>query len=193
VDPRFSHPTYLLRKKVFKILGGVFRVFDPAGNLVFFVHQRVKLREDIRVYGDEAKQQELLTIAARMVIDFSAAYDITDALSGEKVGALRRKGMKSILRDEWLILDAAENQIGMIQEESMSTALIRRFVPVGGLLPQTFYLTIGEAQVARFHQRFNPFVPQIELDFTPDTGFALDRRLGIAAAVLLAAIEGRQG
>ena len=33
-----------------------------------------------------------------------AAYDVTDSQTGEKVGALRRKGFKSILRDEWLEL-----------------------------------------------------------------------------------------
>ena len=45
-------------------------------------------------------QVELLSIQARQIIDFSAAYDVYDGSTGSKVGALKRKGMKSILRDE---------------------------------------------------------------------------------------------
>ncbi|HVL82231.1 MAG TPA: hypothetical protein VM840_11650 [Actinomycetota bacterium] len=191
MDPRFTHPRYLLRKKFLKLLGGEFRISDPSGQIAFFARQKVKLKEDIRLYTDDSMSTEVLTIHARKAIDFSAAYDVLDPAAGETVGALRRKGLRSMLRDEWVILDAAENEIGAVQEESMFSAILRRTV-LGALLPQTFLVTVGGQQVARFHQRFNPFVKQIDLDFTPDTGSLLDRRLGIAAAVLLSAIEGRQ-
>jgi hypothetical protein len=36
-------------------------------------------------------------------------------------------------------------------------------------------------------------VKKIAIDFRHDTGGRLDRRLGLAAAVLMCAIEGRQG
>lgn len=42
------------------------------------------------------------------------------------------------------------------------------------------------------HQNFNPFTLRYELDFSADVMGKLDRRLGIAMAVLLCAIEGRQ-
>lgn len=100
------------------------------------------LREDIRVYADEAMTQQVLTIAARKIIDFSAAYDVVDPTDSRKLGAFRRKGWKSMVRDEWQIRDTADNKIGMIQEDSLAVAFLRRFV-AGALLPQTFYITLG--------------------------------------------------
>ena len=191
-DARFAHPTYLLRRKVLKILGGEFRIFDPHGDLAFFARQRFKLKEDIRLYSDESMSQEVLTIAARSVLDISAHYDVTDPVRGEPVGTLQRRGLKAVVRDRWLLFDVHGNQIGDVQEESMALALVRRLA-LGSLLPQTHEVKVGERTVARFKQRFNPFVQQVDLDFSADTGGSLDRRLGLAAAVLLCAVEGRQG
>jgi hypothetical protein len=47
-------------------------------------------------------------------------------------------------------------------------------------------------RVADLKQRFNPFRYELDLDFSMDTTNRLDRRLGIAAGILLAAIEGKQ-
>src|SRR5690606_22976810 len=129
----------------------------------------------------------------RKILDFSATYDVTDSASGQKIGSLRRKGLKSLLQDEWLILDAQDREIGRVREESTVLAVIRRFVDMASLLlPQTFIGTIGDRQVFVFKQNFNPFLGKIDLDFSHDTQGLLDRRLGIAAAVLLCAIEGKQ-
>jgi hypothetical protein len=106
------------------------------------------------------------------------------------VGALRRKGLKSILRDEWLILDVNDTEVGTIQEDSLALAIVRRFLT--NLVPQTFQGAVGGAPVFTFRQHFNPFIQKISPDFSVDTHGHLDRRLGIAAAVLLCAIEGRQ-
>jgi hypothetical protein len=114
----FSFERYLLKRQVFA-LTGKFRFFDPSGNLVLFSEQKMfKLREDIRVYSDESKTQEVLMIKARQIIDFSAAYDVVDSATGQKVGALRRKGLASILRDEWEVLDVGDNVIGKLFEDS---------------------------------------------------------------------------
>jgi hypothetical protein len=52
---------------------------------------------------------------------------------------------------------------------------------------------MGGATVATYQQNFNPFVKKLTIDFTMDPQGRLDRRLGLAAAALLSAIEGRQG
>ncbi len=187
----FTYQTYTVRRKIFKLLGAAFHIYDPNGNVAFYSKQKAfKLKEDIRVYTGEDMQNEVLTIKARSIIDFSAAYDVFDPATQTKVGALKRKGMKSILKDEWIILDANENQIGLIQEDSMMLALVRRFLT--NLVPQSFDGTINGQKVCHFKQNFNPFVTKITLDFSMDINSRLDRRLGIAAAVLLCAIEGKQ-
>jgi uncharacterized protein YxjI len=188
---RFGQSRYMIRRKFFKLFGGAFHIYDPAGNVVFYSKMKAfKLKEDLRVYTGEDMGEEVLTIKARNILDFGATYDVTDPATGERVGALRRKGFKSILRDEWLILDVDDQEVGHIQEDSLLLALVRRFLT--NLVPQTFKGTLGGAPVLSFRQHFNPFIQKIDLDFSEDTAGRLDRRLGIAAAVLLCAIEGRQ-
>ncbi len=187
----FQHNNYLLRRQVFA-LAGKFRVYDPSENLVLFSEQKMfRLREDIRIYSDESKTQEVLTIKARQIVDFSAAYDVMDSTTGEKVGTLRRKGWRSLLRDEWEVLDANDQPRGMLFEDSMQLALLRRFL-LGSLLPQNYDLTLGETRVADLRQRFNLFRYELDLDFSMDIARTLDRRLGIAAGILLATVEGKQ-
>ncbi len=190
MNPAFQHNQYLLKRQVFA-LAGKFRFYAPSGQLVLFSQQKMfKLREDIRVYSDENKTQEVLMIKARQIMDFSAAFDVVDSASGQKVGALRRKGLASILRDEWDILDVGDNVIGKLFEDSMGLALLRRFLT--GLIPQNYDITIGTDRVADLKQAFNPFAYQLTADFSMDLSQRLDRRIGIAAAILLAAVEGRQ-
>ncbi|MCE9608892.1 MAG: hypothetical protein K8R23_01560 [Chthoniobacter sp.] len=111
-------------------------------------------------------------------------------IGGVKIGALKRKGLKSILKDEWVFMDAADREIGLIKEDSLFLALVRRFLT--NLIPQTYEGNIGGVRVCQFKQNFNPFVMKVTLDFSPDLNAVLDRRLGLAAAVLLCAIEGKQ-
>jgi hypothetical protein len=187
----FQYPQYLLKRQVLALTGKI-RLYSPDGTLLLYSQQKMfKLREDIRVYNDEERSQELLYIQARNIIDFSAAYDVIDSLSGEKVGVLRRKGLRSLLRDEWQILDPMDQPLAILQEDNITRAMLRRIL-LGSLLPQDYDVLIGETRVADLRQRFNLFRYEMDLDFSMDSARRLDRRLGIAAAILLGIIEGRQ-
>lgn len=191
MNPIFEFPAYVLRRQVLSLTGR-FRLYDPTDNLVLFSEQKMfKLREDIRVYSDEAKQNEVLVIKARQIIDFSAAYDVIDSASGQKVGVLRRKGWRSLLRDEWEVLDAQDQLIGSLFEDSIGLAMLRRLL-LGSLLPQNYDLVVGGRRAADLKQRFNIFRYELDLDLRENVSRQLDPRLAIAAAVLLAAVEGKQ-
>jgi len=127
---------------------------------------------------------------ARQVLDISATYDVVDSTTDSKVGALQRRGLRSMVRDDWRILDADDNEIGVIREDSTFLALVRRLLIK--IIPQTFYAEIEGRRVLELRQPFSLFVLKTDLDFSADTERRLDRRLGIAAGVLLSAIEGRQ-
>jgi uncharacterized protein YxjI len=187
----FQYNEYLLKRQVFALTGKL-RFFNPQGDLVLFVEQKMfRLREDLRIYSDETRSQELLLIKAQQIVDWAAAYDVLDSSSGQKIGTLRRKGWKSMLRDEWEILDPNGQLIGKLFEDSMGRALLRRLI-LGSLLPQDYDLTIGDVRAADLRQKFSLFGYKMMLDFRMDTGGILDHRLGIAAATLLAIIEGKQ-
>ena len=190
----FSHDRYVIRKQVFKIFGAAFHIYDPQGQLLAYCKLKAfKLKEDLRLYTDENMTSELMVIKARNIIDFGATYDVQDPTEEEPLGSLRRHGFTSMVRDKWVVMDPAGQEICEINEDSLVNALVRRF---GGALamffPQKFTGTVAGQPVLEFNQNFNPFIHKIALDFSADHDQLLDRRLGIAAAILLCAIEGRQ-
>jgi len=185
-----TQPSYVIRRKFLKLFGNEFRVLDQAGNLALFSRQKAfKLREDFRVWTGDDMQTEVLWMQARKIIDFASAYDVIDSTTGQKVGAFKRKGLKSIVRDEWVLMDASDKEIGIFQEDSIGMAILRRFI---NIIPQKFHMDIGNAHVANLRQNWNPFLLKMTVDFSPDTQGLLDRRLGIGIAILHSAIEGRQ-
>ncbi|MGM0558477.1 MAG: hypothetical protein ACQEVA_18980 [Myxococcota bacterium] len=187
---RFQGDHFLARKKVFSFLGNKFHIYGPNEDLRFFIKQKAfKLKEDIVVFTDESMTTPVLRIGARSWQDFSGTYDVTTP-QGEKVGSLKREGLRSIFKDKWLILDDGDQPVGEIEEDSTFAALMRRFL--SNLIPQTFNVRLNGQQVAAFSQHFNPFIAKYDIDFSLDQNQHLDRRLGIAAVVLLLAIEGRQ-
>jgi hypothetical protein len=184
------HDTYVIRRKFLKLFGNEFRVYEPDEKEILFSRQKAfKLREDIRVWTGEDMQTEVLWIQARQIVDFSAAYDVIDSTTNQKVGAFKRKGLKSVVRDEWVLMDANDQEVGIFQEDSMGMAILRRFI---NWIPQKFHMTVGNAHVANLSQNWNPFVMRVTVDLSPDTQRLLDRRLAIAMAILHSSIEGRQ-
>ena len=191
LDPVFSLPRYIFRRKVFTFLGAKFHVYDENWDVVMFSKKKAfKLKEDIRVFSDESQTKELLTVKARQILDFGATYDVADSTTGAVVGSWHRKGLASILRDTWLCYDAQGNEIGKLIEDSMAKALLRRFLL--NLIPQGYSLQVDGKEAVTIHQHFNPFILRYTLDMTKHQGL-LDPRLAISAGVLLCAIEGRQG
>ncbi|MGL6291698.1 MAG: hypothetical protein ACRC2H_13490 [Silanimonas sp.] len=79
------------------------RVTDARGTLTHFVKQKLfKLKESVTVFADEAQTRRLFEIRADRVLDFNAAYAITDA-GGRAIGSIRRHGMRSLWRAHYEI------------------------------------------------------------------------------------------
>lgn len=192
MHPSFQHSQYLLHRQVLA-LTGTFRLYNPNGDLVGYSRQKMfKLREDIRLWSGEDRTTELLHIQARHVIDFSAAYDVIDSQTGHRVGMLRRRGWSSLARDTWQVYDSDERPLGQLLEDDLTRALLRRFI-LGSWLPQNYDLIReGNGRLADYRQRFNPFRYEMEIDFRENIAGVLDPRLGLAAALLIATVEGRQ-
>lgn len=180
---------YLIRRKFFSILGQKFSIFNNHNKLIAFCQQKAfKLKEDIRLYTDESKTKEIIKIKARNIIDFSACYDVYSSDTNEHLGSWRRKGFSSIIRDEWEVLDSQGNVISKLKEDSMSLALVRRFLT--NWIPQEFHLGEGNTPMAKFSQCFNPIIYKLKVSISPNSN--LNPFLIIAGAILISAIEGRQ-
>ncbi|GJM18843.1 MAG: hypothetical protein DHS20C14_10560 [Phycisphaeraceae bacterium] len=187
---------YTVRRKILKIFGAAFHIYDAQGSLAGYAKQKAfKLREDIRIYTDESCSSELIVLRTQQVIDFGATYDIT-LPTGEKIGSLRRKGLKSsLLRDEWLVFDDEGAQVGMLRELGSVQPIIRRYVnDIAVFFPQRFEIVRSSdgAHIATLRQHFNPFIYRLGLAVHQDDQ-QFDELILLGATCLIAAIEGRQG
>jgi hypothetical protein len=189
------------RRKFWKIFGAEIRMTDVNGvHLLGVIKMKAwKLKEDIRLYRDEAGQQELMRIGARSVIDFGATYDVFDSTTNQQIFSLRRKGLKStFIRDHWLIFDANGTQIGDVIETSGTLAILRRWLgDIGDLIfsfvSQTYDINYGtlagqQLLVGKIVHRKNPFIVKMGLDTTMAQA-DVDPRLPVAIASLLSVID----
>ena len=184
---------FTVRRKVLKILGASFHVFDENGQVVAYCQQKAfKLREDIRLFTNESKTETLLTMKARSVIDFGVTFDIT-LPSGESIGSLRRKGLKSMFRDSWLLYSPEGVELATMREDSGTMAMLRRLHEAFALLsPQKFRITKTDGtHVATLRTHFNLFVYRLGVSIHTEDE-EVDELMVLAAACLIAAIEGRQ-
>jgi len=185
---------FTLRRKFFKLFGASFHIYDARRRVVAFCKQKAfKLREDIRLYTSEDMSEEFLRITAGSIMDFSTTYTVTTP-DGSGLGSFRRRGFKSIIRDEWLVFNAAGNQIGILREDSGSLAMLRRLIEIAALIvPQKFeLLDMRNRVMARFDQHRNPFIYRLGIEMAADRTAEFDDRLILAGASLIGAIEGRQ-
>lgn len=141
---------YPLQMK-FKLLALATQIYvtDADDAPVMYIKQKMlKLKEHIEVFRDSTQQQKLFDIRADRVIDFSANYSFSDA-EGSDWGAVRRKGMKSLWKAHYEIMQ--DGQIDMVlQEEKPWKKILEGLlgeIPVVGLV--AVYLLNPSYVVAR--------------------------------------------
>lgn len=185
---------YTIKRQFWQLLGTTVRTYDATGRMVCLAYASdFKLREQVTFYGDEAKSQVLFRVEIRRILDISPTYDITN-LTGELLGSLRRKNLKSsLLRDEWLILDANEQGIGSIREDSQRLALLRRFLILAAFfLPQRYEIHVGEQLLGTIQQNKNRLKLKLQCSYQAAAKERLGETLLLAIPNLLAVIEARQ-
>ncbi|MGL6126692.1 hypothetical protein BBI01_21020 [Chryseobacterium artocarpi] len=105
----------------FKIstLASDFNITDKNGSYVAYVRQKMfKLKEDVIVFNDETKSKELFRIRANKWIDFNASYSLNDIVDNKNYGRLARKGMRSLWKSSYDILDANDQPKFKVQEDN---------------------------------------------------------------------------
>lgn len=184
-----------VERQFLKLVGATVRTYSEQRQLICKAEAKAfKLKEQIHFYSEEAKTNELFSVKARRIIDIAATYDIFDT-QGKVIGSLRRRGMAStFVRDEWLILNDKEEQIGLISEDSQLMGVLRRYIGLVALFsPQKFHVYLGNDEVGTMQQNKNPFTVKLDCDFADDIEARLGNKLlPIAIPSLLAIIEARQ-
>ena len=203
VDPN-EHDRFLLRQRIRPVVNQyeftLPRADGTPGEPVSFVEQkRFKLKEDIRFFVDDTKGEELMRIKARQRFDPRARYDITDA-AGTKIGELQKVFGQSLLRSTFTLFDAAGAEAATAREKSLGVALFRRlvgFVPFVGdfadwlPIPYHFEFLRGDTVLGTHTRQAFKFRDTYTIDFSGDPQRTLDRRLVLAAAVGMDALQAR--
>ena len=128
----------------FKIttLSSDFNITDRHGNYVAYVREKMfNLKEDVIVFNDESKSQELFRIKADRWLDFNASYSMTDLSTHINVGRLARKGMRSIWKSQYDIIDENEKIKFQINEDNAWIKIWDSFVgeiPIIGMFTGYF-------------------------------------------------------
>lgn len=113
-----------------------FTIRDANGELIAHVRQKLfKLKEAVTVFADEAQSRPLYTLRADRILDFSARYEIADA-SGRSLGAVKRRGMKSLWKAHYDVLVGDQPQFTIRGESGWVNVLDGLFgeIPVVGML-----------------------------------------------------------
>ena len=205
VDPN-EHDVFLLRQRIKLVINQYEFFLPPAGpgadigeKICFVEQKRFKFKEDIRFYVDESKQTELLRIKARQRFDPAATYDVTDE-EGTKFGEIQKVFGKSLLRSTYRINDAGGNEIATCTEKSLPVAIFRRlvgFIPyvenVADWLPIPYHFVFlrGEQVIGENRRQMWKFRDVYTIDMTADKDRLLDRRLVLAIAVGMDALQAR--
>ena len=128
----------------FKIttLSSDFNITDRHENYVAYVREKMfKLKEDVIVFNDESKSQELFRIKADRWLDFNASYSMTDLSTHKNLGRLARKGMRSIWKSQYDIIDGNEKIKFQINEDNAWIKIWDSFVgeiPIIGMFTGYF-------------------------------------------------------
>jgi uncharacterized protein YxjI len=172
--------------------------WEPGETFAFVEQKRFKFKEDIRFYTDESKTQELLRIKARQRFDPRATYDVT-ADDGAKIGEIQKVFGASLLRSTYQINDNGRAPI-TAQERSLAVALFRRlvgFIPYienfADWLPIPYHFDFrrGDQLVGTHERKFGSFRDIYRIDMSPDSERTIDRRMILAIAVGMDALQAR--
>jgi len=94
-------------------------VTDATGQEVLFVNQKIfKLKEDIRIFLDQSKSQEVFRIGAEKILDFNTRYNFYNSSNDNHLGSVKAKGWRSIWRATYHVDSPEGEQTHYIKEDN---------------------------------------------------------------------------
>lgn len=157
---------YRIKRKYWSVFERTFRVYTMDGQMIMLVqHPIFRLREEFLVYADESKTRPIMRFKSRQFVAINFSYDVTDLESGERIGTIQKRGLRSLLRGRFKILDSEGDEIGHMEETG--AALLRRVFP---LVTSKHEIVIRGRPAARIQQVFRFFTREFEVHLYPKVG-----------------------
>ena len=189
-----------LRFKLLAIASQI-SVRDGGSHLLCYVKQKAfKLKEAVKVYGDEAQTRLLYTIAADRVIDFSAAYQVADA-AGRPLGVLKRRGMRSLWRAQYEVSRDGRTVFSIREENpwvKLFDGLVGQLPIIGMFTGYVLHPAYGvtESATGKVALRVVKRPAMFEGHYRVEQSSGLsedDERLGLLALLMMLLLERQRG
>jgi hypothetical protein len=159
------------------------------------------LLEELNAYTDSTRSDLVFKINADTLFELEGVYTVREATRKGFIGRLKKIFVRSLHRSTWEIWDHHNRPIGHAQEKSALVAFLRRFlqvvrfVPYVGdfffvAIPYHFDFFVGEKRVGQL-TRVLHWRDVYLLDLTADKERVLERRLAVAAAICMDAMQSR--
>jgi uncharacterized protein YxjI len=194
---------WFLIQQVFKPIANEYRISaPPVGSdesepLLFVKQKKMKIKEDIRFRLDPDAEDYLFMIKSRSVFEFRGRHDVLDP-SGQELGLLEKAFGKSLLRSHWYVRGPDGGELLEAHESSWVIALVRRFADLGPdvfsileWLPFNFVLKRNGEEVGTYKRVLGKLRDRYLLELDPARTEGVDRRLVLAFAVALDALQDR--
>ena len=191
-------PAFFIRQRITLMVNRYeIRAANPDGSeghlLALAEQKRMKLKEEVVFFADEAKSRPVFSFKARQRLDVHAEHDVYDE-QGQVLGTFSKQFGASLLRSTWTLSVPGINAVG--RERRPVIAILRRiwdFIPYIGdvWVPFVFHfdfiddatgqvVLVSERQKA-IRDRYTVTVPDPRLDF----------RVAASMAVALDALQSR--
>lgn len=167
---------------------------EPGPLVAFAKQKRLAFKEQFTLFADEQASRPVLRIAADRRIDLRSAMTVTDPVSGQLVGRLRKRAAASLLRSTWELEQPGLPPV-VVRERSAVIAVLRRVwdaVPFLSAIPVPWVFhfdgTAPDGTRVLSHTRRWGLRDRYLLEVHSPT---LDHRLAVALAICLDALQQR--
>ena len=198
VDPN-QHDQFVLRQRIRPVINHYeFSLADDEPPFCFVEQARFKFKEDIRFFADDSKSVELMRIKARQRFDPRATYDVTGP-DGTRIGEIQQG-----VRQEPASARRTRSATGRARSARASrTSSWRSSVAWWGWsrssgdfadwlpIPYHFTLERDGAVIGTHKRRIGKFRDTYDIDVSGDAERSADRRVVLALAVGMDALQAR--
>ncbi len=154
--------------------------------IIFAGSMYIMGRRNISFYKDKMKQELILKITQKKIIEFpSGLFEVQDH-TGEVIASLKNNNFIDFFRKRWYWYDSQANMVALVKEESFILAFFRRFLgSFYGILRMNFlYKTSNNVTFGEFNRKLSVFDKYV-LDLSKDPDRLYDRKICVALGVLL--------
>jgi uncharacterized protein YxjI len=166
----------------------VLAVLGYLGALATFVIVSMSTRplRHVTVYRNDSRAELLLRVRQDQRVAFLVRTYTVIAGDGAILARLRKNYIHNVLRKRWTIESPEGGVVALAVEESIVLSLLRRVLgPFFGLLRTNFVFERPDGEeLGEFNRKFT-LLDRYVLDLRADHGQTFDRRVALAAGVML--------